>query len=376
MITELQRYKAEKRKYLDFLLSFKYDFFLRAEGWQSWKRISELNLDDVVNNINLHREILPNEIVFDIDAEDWQSCYELAVKLEEKLNEFKIPFNRWTSGNFLHYHVFLDDNYLKKKEVEGRFNMKWLHDLIFDYFEGIKKKEFSIEDVRQLLVQTHKSIGLFIAKSIGNSKNAKIDAQKFGLKTLIRLEGCKNEKANAFKSFLSELPRQQVFIKNSWNVAFPEKVNLWRPEVEDYYSLFIYAYNRFVKPPHSKSFRTFEIFSKTKIPWIEKLLEMSFKDGRKRLIELVILPYLVTHKGLAVEDAVNIVYDWALKNNEVEPIRMKGRTMSTTGLLNYIRYHAKYAKNRGIRPLSLENMEKWFSDCPEILNAVKTEKMI
>ncbi|MEM5777795.1 MAG: hypothetical protein QXJ06_05140 [Candidatus Aenigmatarchaeota archaeon] len=47
-----------------------------------------------------------------------------------------------------------------------------------------------------------------------------------------------------------------------------------------------------------------------------------FKDGRKRLIDLVILPYLINIKGLNVNDAVQMCFEWVLKNHQIAPIKI------------------------------------------------------
>jgi len=371
MFNLIEKYKEEKRKYLNFLLSFRYDFFVWKPEWPAWFKISEIQDGDVINSIQLHREILPQEFVFDVDAQDWGGCYELAVKLEEKLNEWKIPFNRWTSGNFLHYHIFLDDNWLKKEELKKNLSMKWYKTLIETHFDALKKKEFSVEDVRQLTVQIHRAIPLLLLKELKQSERAKIDAQKFtSTKCLIRFEGTKNEKTSFFKTFLPELPKEQPKVKVSWDVIFPTEVQMWRPDPEVYHSIFVLAWEKFVKPESLKQIKIFKSKRRNEIFWIEKILSSTFVDGRKRLIELVILPYLINYKGMSVPEAVNIALDWALKNHEKVPIRKDRRSMTHTTLQHYIEYHAKRTEKTKLLPLSLSGFRKWFADCPEVLNSV------
>jgi len=367
----LQNYTEGKRKYLDFLLSFRYDFFVWKPEWHVWFRLREVQETEVINSIQLHREILPQEWVFDIDAEDWEACYELAVKLEEKLNDWKIPFNRWSSGNFLHYHVFIDDNWLKQQEVKQGMNMKWYKTLIEVHFDALKKSEISIEDVRELMVQTHRAIALLLLKELQQSEKAKIDLQKFKTtKALIRFEGTRNEKTGAFKTFLPELPREQPLVKASWGVNFPSEVELWRPDPEVYHNLFILAWEKFIKPESLKAIKIFKGEQKNRIVWIEKILKATFTDGRKRLIELVILPYLINYRGLPISDAVNITLEWALKNHEKVPIRKDRRNFTLTTLQHYVEYHAKRTARTKLRPLSLDGFQKWFADCPGVLDYV------
>ena len=367
----IEKYREEKRKYLDFLLTLRYDFFVWKPEWSAWFRLNELQDVEIINSVQLHREILPQEWVFDIDAENWQACYELAVKLEEKLNKWKIPFNRWSSGNFLHYHIFLDDSWLKKEEVKQGINLKWYKTLIEVHFEALKKTEISIEDVRELMVQTHRATALLLLKELQQSEKAKIDLQKLKTtKALIRFEGTRSEKTGAFKTFLPELPREQPLVKVSWHVKFPSEVELWRPDPEVYHSLFILAWERYVKPEILKGVKIFKNKDRNRITWIERILKATFTDGRKRLIELVILPYLINYKGLSIDEAIDIAYDWALKNHEVMPITRDRRRFNASSLLNYIRYHAKRCEKTKLKPLSIDGFQRWFADCPEVLNYV------
>jgi hypothetical protein len=370
-------YIKQREQYFRFLFSFKYDFQVWQEGWQRWENISTLQhrFDELVKDIHLHREILPHEWVFDIDANDWNSCYELALKLEEKLNEYKIPFNRWSSGRLLHYHVFFDQNGFQKEEAQkGNQVMRELKAILkFHFFGALKKTEITIEDVRQLEIQIHRAIPLLFINEISQSENAKIDTLKFkSSKALIRFEGSINEKTSAYKSYLAELPKEQPLIKASWKVQFPTEVKLWKPDVEEYYSLFVLAYEKFVKPEEFKNVKIFKTKG-SKIRWIEKVLNSTFTDGRKRLIDLVVLPYLINVKGISPEEASQITLDWALRNHEVSPITLDGRRMTFSTLSNYIRYRAKRVAQIGLRPLSYEGMKKWFGDNEEIWKVVKNE---
>jgi hypothetical protein len=370
-------YTKQREQYFKFLLSFNYDFQVWQEGWQRWENISNLHhrFDELVKNIHLHREILPHEWVFDIDANDWNSCYELASKLEEKLNEYKIPFNRWSSGRMLHYHVFFDQNSFQKEEVQKLKSVsKELKAVIkFHFFGALKRTKFTIEDVRQLEVQIHRAIPLLFINEIPQSENAKIDILKFkSSKALIRFEGSINEKTGAYKSYFTELPKEQPLIKASWKVQFPNQVQMWKPEVEEYYSLFVLAYEKFVKPEEFKNVKIFKTKG-SKIRWIEKVLNSTFTDGRKRLIDLVILPYLINVKGINPEEASQITLDWALKNHEISPITLDGRRMTLSALSNYIRYRAKRVAQIGLKPLSYEGMKKWFGEVEEIWKVVQNE---
>jgi len=122
------------------------------------------------------------------------------------------------------------------------------------------------------------------------------------------------------------------------------------------------TYEKFVKP---EEFRNVKIFKTkgSKIRWIEKVLNSTFTDGRKRLIDLVILPYLINVKGISPEEATQITLDWALKNHEISPIRVNGRGATISSLTNYIKYRAKRVAQIGLKPLSYEGIEKMVWRC-------------
>jgi hypothetical protein len=356
------------------LLSFGYDFQIWQKGWSRWENISNLQhrFDELIRNIHLHREILPHEWVFDIDTSDWNSCYELAVKLEEKLSEYKIPFDRWSSGRLLHYHVFFDQSQFQKDETQrGKQVMRELKAIVkFHFFSALKKTEITIDDVRQLEIRIHRAIPLLLLNEIPQSESAKIDILKFKSdKVLIRFEGSINEKTCAYKSYLAGLPKEQPLIKASWKAQFPSEVKLWKPDIEEYYSLFVLAYDKFVKPEEFRNIRIFKMKG-NKIAWIEEILKKTFTDGRKRLIDLILLPYLINIRGMNPEEATQIVLDWALKNHEISPITMNKRRMTLSSLTNYIRYRAKRIAKLKLKPLSYKGIEKWFSDCEEVMKFI------
>jgi hypothetical protein len=362
---KINTFSSSRLAYFQSLLSICNDFLVWNETEKTnWQPISAFDLNELVKDTNLHREILPNEWVFDIDGNDWLSVHGLALALENKLYEIGIPFNRWSSGNYLHYHVFVDDSNIVQSQSE------WYQKLIINHFKLLKKDKISIGDAIQLVRQIHRSIPLLLIEKLPKIENANIDTQKFtSSRCLIRAEGSLNLKTYAYKTYLPELPQDQPLVKASWHVKFPEKIAVWRPEIDFYDSLFLLAYNHYVKPEFK---REIKLKKKSKeIDWIENILQNTFHDGRKRLLDLVILPYLITIKGLDPENTFDMAFDWALKNHNAEPIRINKRTASISSLRNYIRYRIKRIENTGLMPLSKDNLEKHFSDCLEIMKNVR-----
>lgn len=363
--SKVNNFLSSRLSYFQQLLSIYNDFMVWDETQKmNWQPITTFNLNELMYNTNLHREIFPNEWVFDLDSSDWPSVRDLALKLESIFDKLEIIFNRWSSGNFLHYHVFVDDSEI----VESKND--WYLKLLHQHFKLLKKDKVSIEDVVELTRQIHRSIPLVIIKRLPESESASIDLQKFtSLKCLIRAEGSLNLKTHAYKSYLPELPQDQPLIKASWYVKFPKKIAIWKPDIDLYGSLFLLAYDHYVKPEFK---REMKLKRKGKeVSWIEKILENTFHDGRKRLLDLVILPYLITVKGLDSESAFSLAFDWALKNHNVEPIRINKRIASISSLKNYIRYRIRRIEKIGLMPLLKDNLGKHFSDCVEILEMVK-----
>jgi hypothetical protein len=355
---------SSRLSYFQQLFSICNDFLIWDEREKTnWQPISNFDLNELMKNTNLHREIFPNEWVFDLDGNDWPSVHNLALALESLLGELEIPFNRWSSGNHLHYHIFVNDSEIVQSKVE------WYKKLIVSHFKLLKKDRISIEDVIELNRQAHRSIPLLLIEKLPKVENASIDTQKFtSLKCLIRAEGSLNLKTYAYKSYLPELPQNQPLIKASWHVKFPEKIAIWQPDVELYESLFLLAYEHYVKPEFKHEVKTRK--KGKEIDWIENILQNTFHDGRKRLLDLVILPYLIKIKGLDPESAFSLAFNWALKNHNIEPIRINGKIASHSALKKYIQYRAKRVERMGFMPLSKNNLKKHFSDCNEILRII------
>jgi hypothetical protein len=367
LLENLKEYKEQKRKYFLKLFEFQEPITFSKEfeenRFDKWQLFYNYHIEDIVDSNNLHREVLSNELIFDIDADNWNSARQLALNLEEVLNKLQIPFNRWSSGRYLHYHVFLED-----KEITTTPNKEFL-ELVKNHFETIlKRKSYTANDVLQLEREVFKTIGLIVLERINPIENAHIDLLKFqSEKSLIRAEGSLNFKTRAYKTYLETLPEEQPLIRASWQVKFPEEIKVWKPKPEFYWKLFFLAYQKYVKPKYEIRTEPKPIATKrekgkeNKVEWIEKLLEKPFPDGRKRLINLVFAPYLVNIKKLDVEEAINDINDWLSKCQSLYPTKINQ---------TYIRYQVRYAKRRNLLPISKEKAKEKFADVEEILKII------
>ncbi|MCL5239226.1 MAG: DNA primase noncatalytic subunit PriX [Candidatus Marsarchaeota archaeon] len=79
--------------------------------------------------------------------------------------------------------------------------------------------------------------------------------------------------------------------------------------------------------------------------WIEKLLANPIADVRHRSVNLILAPYLVNVKGMDEESAAKVIIDYIERCKQINP--------ATKINESYIKYQCKYAKNKGMRPLSL-----------------------
>jgi hypothetical protein len=81
------------------------------------------------------------------------------------------------------------------------------------------------------------------------------------------------------------------------------------------------------------------------IAWIDKLLEVPIPDCRHRTVNLILAPYLMTIKGMEVEDGMKVISAYIEKCKLLNP--------HTNVNESYIRYQCRYAKSHGMKPMTL-----------------------
>ncbi len=79
--------------------------------------------------------------------------------------------------------------------------------------------------------------------------------------------------------------------------------------------------------------------------WIDKVLATPIPDVRHRVVNLVLAPYLVTVKKMSPEDAYAIILEYIERCKKINP--------DTKINEQYIMYQCRYAKSKGLKPLSL-----------------------
>jgi len=91
--------------------------------------------------------------------------------------------------------------------------------------------------------------------------------------------------------------------------------------------------------------------------WIEKLLTTPIPDVRHRTVNLILAPYLVNVKKLDEETAVKVIIEYIERCKLVNP--------NTRINDSYIKYQCRYAKTRGLRPLSASRARDLLADIVE-----------
>ncbi|MGC8676413.1 MAG: DNA primase noncatalytic subunit PriX [Candidatus Micrarchaeia archaeon] len=89
-----------------------------------------------------------------------------------------------------------------------------------------------------------------------------------------------------------------------------------------------------------------------KYEWIEKLLLTPIPDVRHRSVNLILAPYLVNVRKLDENTAANVIIEYIEKCKQLNP--------NTRINDSYIKYQCKYAKEHGMRPLSLSRARELF----------------
>ena len=353
--SKILSYEESRKKYFTQLINLGFNFSVSTEVGDRltpWIEVRSVDIDEMVTNTGLHREILPNEWVFDIDGENWESVRELARRLEEVLEKWKIPFNRWSSGRWLHYHVFVDMSELYQTELP-----EWYWKLVKYHFGKMMKMEkITTNDLVMFQREVHKLIPLVLIEEIEKVDGAYFDLNKFvSSRSLIRAEGSINPKTRAYKTFLEKLPQEQELVGISWKVKFPEKIEVWKPEPKVYDNLFLVAYWNYLKPryelPIESQGRVYK--PRNKVKWIEKLLEIPISDGRHRAVNLIFAPYFMNILKVDEATALEKIMEWIGKCNELSLTKVNQ---------NYVLYQLRYSKKRGLKPLGKAKLKEVFSD--------------
>ncbi|MEM3227891.1 MAG: DNA primase noncatalytic subunit PriX, partial [Candidatus Micrarchaeaceae archaeon] len=101
------------------------------------------------------------------------------------------------------------------------------------------------------------------------------------------------------------------------------------------------------------------------IDWVERLLEYPILDGRHRIVNLVLAPYLVNVRGMEIEEAVKRISAYIEACKRVNP--------DTRINEQYIRYQCAYAKRKGMKVLSAKRARELLGD--ELMDRIEGKEV-
>ncbi|MFH7880416.1 MAG: DNA primase noncatalytic subunit PriX [Candidatus Aenigmatarchaeota archaeon] len=95
------------------------------------------------------------------------------------------------------------------------------------------------------------------------------------------------------------------------------------------------------------------LFSQRNYKWIEKILETPFRDGRKRIVDLILMPYLANVKKLGEKESIEVILKWfKICGYSEEEYKKSGKRLN---------YQYQYVKRRNYAPLRYSNFLKTLS---------------
>jgi hypothetical protein len=104
------------------------------------------------------------------------------------------------------------------------------------------------------------------------------------------------------------------------------------------------------KSMHRKGNRLGRGFAnKSKIGWIEKLLQIPIPDHRKYAIWRILAPYLINIRKMSESEAFRIIVEWLYKCNSLRRLDFPRNYL--------VKYNIKSARKSGYLPISFDNMK-------------------
>lgn len=173
----------------------------------NWKRMS---LNEVGNRPINHRVILPNEVVIETDRSSYEENRQFARIIATALCDLNIPFTMAFSGNkSFHFHVFtIWDVLISEKRSQT-----------------LKEKGFTFNDAKEkVIIRLFDFLTKLEKITFGNSY---LDYRNLYKNKLIREFGGQHEKTSYYKTYLAELPKEKLEVRNFADVRYPERIRLW-----------------------------------------------------------------------------------------------------------------------------------------------------
>lgn len=172
------------------------------------------------------------------------------------------------------------------------------------------------------------------------------------------------KKTKHFSSDISLTEEQIVKIEHTWDYGqFENKENFILPSFDELKILILeyldYLNDKIIKYKlDNMMIRTKENnltsnsnsnYNNSCIYWIDTLLQMQLDDYRKRIVDLILVPYFVNIKHLSDDETIARINEWLAKCDKVKPL-------DSNVNFNYkIRYQINRCKSdRNLKPVRFE----------------------
>lgn len=170
------------------------------------------------NRLVHHRQVAQNEIVLDLDAEEWNANRDAARKLLKRFKAWNIPnYPAYTGGKGIHIHIFFDPGRVGYIHVSEKLSAEDAAEAKAK-LEGVDQGQIAREHIARLLLKA--------------APSAKYDKKLFDWTSdnkghLIREFGGVHQKTGAIKTLLKSIPEDRP-APGSYEVVIPREVVLWR----------------------------------------------------------------------------------------------------------------------------------------------------
>ncbi len=268
----------------------KYDSEIQVslDGRSAWIPLFYIVQNSPINPIG-HRSILKNELVFEIDDDDWSVVRDGTNNIIDLLNEWGAEGSYYLSfsGNrSIHVHAFFDIKGIELQE------------------ETSKLLENADTD------EIHKELKAYVMRQTQYATGTSIDVQLSG-KHLIRLEGSINEKSRKPCSMIHEIPDNRP---ENYETVIPEALppKKWDLKfMEDEINVFFQI--------HFRPLKLINYGSAMPIENPEKLIDIlrpAYNKGYRHHLVSALSGFLWRHK-VPIETAVKIIKDLGSKDDEL-----------------------------------------------------------
>lgn len=273
------------------------------------------------HHLTERRKLYPSFVFIDIDLSVCSTCLypirKLDYILKETLNRISEeikghPTVLWTGSG---YHIYQPIKILtKSKEISNLESIKELENFI-----PFVRNDLTTEFIR------------FAAKRFTNGKgDPKHNPSIYSC--LVRIPGTINSKNNETVQIVQKWDGVET-LANPMILPFVEDLKQRKSEIEESSK----RGDKFI----SKN-------SNNRIAWIDKLLQNPIPDHRYYCLWHILIPYLVTIKGLSEHEVIVILTEWLDKCDNLNKIKWK--------YPQKIRDQLRH--DRGYPPISLANLKK------------------